>query len=42
MTTCAFHPDEPATGEDLFGNPLCDGCARGLDARDDAAREWDQ
>lgn len=38
---CAHHPDEPAVGEDLFGTQLCDGCQRGLDARDDAARDWD-
>lgn len=38
---CANHPDEPATAEDLFETPLCDGCSRGLDARDEAAASWD-
>jgi hypothetical protein len=38
---CANHEYEPATSETLHGTPICDGCARGLDARDDAARDWD-
>jgi hypothetical protein len=41
VVMCAHHPDEPAVGEDLFGTQLCEGCSRGLDARDDAASSWD-
>lgn len=42
VVMCANHPEEPAEGEDLFGTPLCDGCALGLDARDEAASAWDE
>jgi hypothetical protein len=42
VVMCAYHEYEPATSEDLFGTQLCDGCSRGLDARDEAAAEWDR
>jgi hypothetical protein len=38
---CHYHPDQPATGWDWNDTPLCD-CARGLDARDEAAQDWDR
>jgi hypothetical protein len=39
---CHYHPDQPATGWDWNDTPLCDGCTRGLDARDEAAQDWDR
>jgi hypothetical protein len=39
---CHYHPDAPALGWDWNDTPLCDGCTRGLDARDEAAQDWDR
>jgi hypothetical protein len=38
---CHYHPDQPATGWDWNDTPLCD-CARGLDAANEAAQDWDR